>query len=88
MAASSLLALADGKQHRPHCHPLLQDDLICLASRVAASAGNVGPLVLCTRVTNVLSVTDPSTLRFAQIEVPPCRLKACTIEFSHIYLLL
>ena len=46
-----------------------QDDLVCLPHKVAASLGNIGPLVLCTRVTNALTFTDPRTLR--QGEPPP-----------------
>ena len=47
----------------------LQDDLICLPSKVASGMGNLGPLVLCTRVTNSLLLLDPSTLRGSHVDV-------------------
>ena len=40
-----------------------QDDLVCLPPKLAASMGNIGPLVLVTRVTNAITLTDPLTLR-------------------------
>lgn len=42
----------------------LQDDLICLPAKLAASLGGIGPLVLCTKVTNQISLIDPATLRW------------------------
>ena len=47
----------------------MQDDLITLPAKVAAGYGNMGPVVLCTRVTNVLALTDPFTLRTVQADV-------------------
>jgi nonsense-mediated mRNA decay protein 3 len=43
--------------------PICREDLICLPPRVAASLGNLGPLVICTKVTNNLALLDPVTLR-------------------------
>lgn len=40
-----------------------------LPPRVASSMANIGPLVLCTRVTNAITYTDPSTKRSATTEV-------------------
>jgi hypothetical protein len=50
---------------------LMQDDLICLPPRVASGFGNIFPVVLCTRVTNVLTLVDPSSLRTLHIDVSP-----------------
>lgn len=50
--------------------PVCKDDLVCLPPKVAASYGGISPLVLCTRVTNAVTVTDPLTLRSAAIEAP------------------
>lgn len=36
---------------------------MCLPAKLAASLGNIGPLVLVTRVTNAITLTDPLTLR-------------------------
>ncbi|KAL2550929.1 nonsense-mediated mRNA decay NMD3 family protein [Forsythia ovata] len=43
--------------------PICREDLICLPPKVAASQGNLGPLVICTKVTNSLALLDPFTLR-------------------------
>jgi nonsense-mediated mRNA decay protein 3 len=43
--------------------PLIQDDLICLPAKLASSLGGIGPLVLCTKVTNQITLLDPATLR-------------------------
>ena len=48
---------------------LLQDDLVCLPPKAAASLGGFGPLALCTRVSNTLTLTDTQTLRSVQIDV-------------------
>lgn len=42
---------------------------MCLPAKLAASLGNLGPLVLCTRVSAALTLVDPLTLRHAQVEV-------------------
>ncbi len=42
---------------------------MCLPAKLSASLGNLGPLVLCTRVSAALTLLDPLTLRFAQVEV-------------------
>ncbi|XP_043696203.1 60S ribosomal export protein NMD3-like [Telopea speciosissima] len=43
--------------------PICREDLICLPPKVASSLGNLGPLVLCTKVSNSLTLLDPFTLR-------------------------
>ena len=48
--------------------PICKDDLVFLPPKVASAHGGISPLVLCTRVTNALTLTDPITLRSAVIE--------------------
>ena len=47
--------------------PVCKDDLVLLPKKLAASLGNIGPLVLCTRVSNIIQLIDPTTLRIANI---------------------
>lgn len=41
--------------------PLCKDDLVCLPAKLAASLGNIGPVVVVTRVTNAITVTPHHT---------------------------
>ncbi|KAK6157260.1 hypothetical protein DH2020_011508 [Rehmannia glutinosa] len=43
--------------------PICREDLICLPPEVAISLGNFGPLVICNKVTSILTLLDPFTLR-------------------------
>ncbi|GMH12322.1 hypothetical protein Nepgr_014163 [Nepenthes gracilis] len=43
--------------------PICREDLICLPPKVATSLGNLGPLVICTKVSNNILLLDPRTLR-------------------------
>lgn len=43
--------------------PICREDLICLPPKVAASLGNIGPLVICTKVTHSIALLNPFTLR-------------------------
>ncbi|KAJ8543501.1 hypothetical protein K7X08_006024 [Anisodus acutangulus] len=43
--------------------PVCREDLICLPPKVANSLGNLGPLVICTKVSNNIALLDPFTLR-------------------------
>ncbi|ESW07469.1 hypothetical protein PHAVU_010G132700 [Phaseolus vulgaris] len=43
--------------------PICREDLICLPPKVAVSLGNIGPIVICTKVTNSIALLDPFTLR-------------------------
>jgi nonsense-mediated mRNA decay protein 3 len=42
---------------------------VCLPAKLASSLGGLGPLVLITRVTNAITLTDPCTLRGVAIDV-------------------
>jgi nonsense-mediated mRNA decay protein 3 len=46
-----------------YVHALPQDDLICLPAKLSSSLGGLGPLVLCSKVSNQISLIDPQTLR-------------------------
>ncbi|KAF3961581.1 hypothetical protein CMV_013817 [Castanea mollissima] len=48
--------------------PICREDLICLPLKVAASLGNLGPLVICTKVTNSIALLDPLTLRISYLD--------------------
>lgn len=45
--------------------PVCRDDLVCLPPKVYSSLGGIGPVVLCTKVTNQIVLTDPRTLQTA-----------------------
>ena len=60
---SRLLTPACRSPSSPLPLPPPQDDLVCLPAKQAAALGNIGPLVVVTRVTNALTLTDPLTLR-------------------------
>ncbi|KAK1321814.1 hypothetical protein QJS10_CPA03g02577 [Acorus calamus] len=48
--------------------PICREDLICLPHKVSARLGNIGPLVLCTKVSNRLLLLDPVSLRTAYMD--------------------
>ncbi|KAL0925398.1 hypothetical protein M5K25_003723 [Dendrobium thyrsiflorum] len=48
--------------------PICREDLICLPPKVANTLGNLGPLVLCTKVSNSIVLLDPFTLRSAYLD--------------------
>lgn len=43
--------------------PVCREDLICLPPKVRSNFGNIGPLVICIKVTNSIALLDPLTLR-------------------------
>ncbi|KAG2439772.1 hypothetical protein HYH02_010649 [Chlamydomonas schloesseri] len=50
--------------------PLCKDDLVFLPPKMAASAGNLGPFVLVSRITNQISLVDPANLRTHTMDSP------------------
>lgn len=48
--------------------PVCREDLVCLPPKVASTLGNIGPLVLCTKITNSLAFLDPLTLRHCYLD--------------------
>lgn len=48
--------------------PICKEDLVCLPSKAFSALGNVGPLVLCTRVSNSIALLDPNTLRTVYLD--------------------
>uniref|UniRef100_A0A915AB21 60S ribosomal export protein NMD3 n=1 Tax=Parascaris univalens TaxID=6257 RepID=A0A915AB21_PARUN len=47
--------------------PICKDSVICLPKRIAQSLGNMSQLVVCLRVSNVITLIDPSTLQMADV---------------------
>lgn len=43
--------------------PVCKDDLVCLPTKLAKQLGNLCPIVVCTRVSNTITLTDPTTLK-------------------------
>ncbi|KAL4555897.1 hypothetical protein LXL04_038529 [Taraxacum kok-saghyz] len=43
--------------------PICREDLVLLPPKVASTLGNLGPLVICTKITNTIALLDPLTLR-------------------------
>lgn len=43
--------------------PICREDLICLPPKLTVSLGNLGPLVICSKVSNSIALLDPFTLR-------------------------
>ncbi|GAB2302908.1 hypothetical protein Dimus_036901 [Dionaea muscipula] len=42
--------------------PICREDLICLPPKLATSLGNLGPLMICMKVSNSIALVDPRTL--------------------------
>ncbi|KDN52475.1 NMD3-domain-containing protein [Tilletiaria anomala UBC 951] len=47
--------------------PICKDDLVCIPRPLAKSLGNIGQLLICTRVNNSLRLLDPTTLQTTDI---------------------
>lgn len=52
----------------------MQDDLVCLPQKASAGMGNLGPVVLCTKVSAALNFMDVSNLRQSQVEVSQMKM--------------
>ena len=63
----SLPCLSSPSLSPPELHDLQQDDLLCLPAKLCNALGGLGPLVLVSRVSALLTLTDPSTLREAHL---------------------
>jgi nonsense-mediated mRNA decay protein 3 len=48
--------------------PLCKEDLVCLPRKVYSALGALGPILLCVRVSNQLTLLDPVTLRTAAVD--------------------
>ncbi|XP_008796291.2 60S ribosomal export protein NMD3 [Phoenix dactylifera] len=48
--------------------PICREDLICLPPKAAQALGNLGPLVICTKISNSVALLDPFTLRSAFLD--------------------
>jgi nonsense-mediated mRNA decay protein 3 len=47
--------------------PVCKGDLVCLPPKVAHRLGGIGPLVLCTKVTQAIHLIDPTTCKAAEV---------------------
>lgn len=47
--------------------PITKDSLVCLPKKLAQSFGNLSQIAICLRVTNVVSLIDPSTLQMVEV---------------------
>ncbi|KAK9209216.1 hypothetical protein WN944_001580 [Citrus x changshan-huyou] len=47
---------------------ICREDLICLPPIAAHNLGNLGPFVICTKVTNSIALLDPFTLRHCYLD--------------------
>ncbi|KYQ94057.1 60S ribosomal export protein [Tieghemostelium lacteum] len=47
--------------------PLSKDDIVCLPPKVCNALGNIGPIVVVTKVSNLIHFIDPNTLQTAEI---------------------
>jgi len=47
--------------------PICRDDVVCLPPKLAMSAGNISPLLVCYKVTGTIYLVDPVTLQTASI---------------------
>ena len=43
--------------------PICKDDLVCLPTKLAKQLHDISPLVLCYRVSNMISLVDPNSLK-------------------------
>ncbi|XP_074262974.1 uncharacterized protein LOC141585830 [Silene latifolia] len=48
--------------------PICREDLICLPPKVSLGLGNLGPLVVCTKVSSSIMLMDPNTLRYCFLD--------------------
>ncbi|XP_071697369.1 uncharacterized protein [Rutidosis leptorrhynchoides] len=48
--------------------PICREDLVCLPPKLVANLGNLGPLVICTKVSNSIALIDPSSLRHCYLD--------------------
>lgn len=47
---------------------ICREDLICLPPIAAHNLGNLGPFIICTKVTNSIALLDPFTLRHCYLD--------------------
>lgn len=70
--------------------PLCKDDMLCLPPKLSSHLGGIGPIVLVTRVSQSMTITDPQTLQSADISatlywkypVTPIMSSKQAIEFT------
>ena len=46
----------------------LRDNIVCMPKKVAQQLGNMSQIAICLRVSNVITLIDPSNLQMADIQ--------------------
>jgi nonsense-mediated mRNA decay protein 3 len=44
-----------------------QDDIVCLPPKLSKENGSIGPICICTRVTQLIHLIDPRSLKVIEI---------------------
>lgn len=47
--------------------PICRDNIVCVPVKVAQALGNMNQLLICLRISNVITLIDPSTLQVADV---------------------
>ena len=47
---------------------IFRDNVVCLPKKVAQALGNMSQIVICQRVSNVISLIDPNNLQLADVQ--------------------
>jgi nonsense-mediated mRNA decay protein 3 len=47
--------------------PICKDDLVCLPMKLAKQLGDISPLVICHKVSNIVSLLDPNSLKMCEL---------------------
>ncbi|KAF0976372.1 hypothetical protein FDP41_004599 [Naegleria fowleri] len=66
-ASSNLESNSDADTYYIEIAPIYTGDLVCLPQRLYNSSGQIGPLVVCYKVTNSLFFIDPYTLKTLEV---------------------
>ncbi|VDM78735.1 unnamed protein product [Strongylus vulgaris] len=48
--------------------PICRDNIVCMPKKVAQQLGNMSQIVICLRVSNVITLIDPNNLQMADIQ--------------------
>ncbi|KAJ3046571.1 hypothetical protein HK097_000730 [Rhizophlyctis rosea] len=50
--------------------PVCKDDLVCLSTKLARQLSDSSPLVICSRVSNMMNFVDPNTAKVVDLRAP------------------
>lgn len=48
--------------------PICKDNIVCLPAKLSKENGSIGPICVCTRVTKVIQLIDPRTLKVLDVD--------------------